>query len=335
MAWKFGRPGTASDLSASANATLALLLGAITSALILLDAVWGYAGHFNIDVRSYAIIAALLLPTVCGAIFYSRFRPDPLISATCAGAAFLLAFSPSCAVLSYLLSTVAGPRIDGLLAQIDHAMGFDWVALMNLAADHVTINALLKLSYVSVMPQIMLLSFILGWSGRTANLYGLCLAIAAGALICVLVWAAYPSFGAFSIFDLPPATAAKLGLALDGNYGRDLVALLKNGPGLITPLELRGVVGFPSFHTVQALVLIWYARKLPFLRWIALALNIAVVIATPIHGGHHLIDVFGGIFVALAAIAAADWIVNAVRRSHYEKRFYKPAGAIGEVPALQ
>ena len=214
MAWKFGRPGTASDLSASANATLALLLGAITSALILLDAVWGYAGHFDIDVRSYAIIGALLLPTVCGAIFYSRFRPDPLISATCAGAAFLLAFSPSCAVLSYLLSTVAGPRIDGLLAQIDHAMGFDWVALMNLAADHVTINALLKLSYVSVMPQIMLLSFILGWSGRTANLYGLCLAIAAGALICVLVWAAYPSFGAFSIFDLPPATAAKLGFPL-------------------------------------------------------------------------------------------------------------------------
>jgi membrane-associated phospholipid phosphatase len=100
-------------------------------------------------------------------------------------------------------------------------------------------------------------------------------------------------------------------------------------------LELRGVVGFPSFHTVQALVLIWYARKLPFLRWIALTLNIAVVIATPIHGGHHLIDVFGGIVVAFAAIAAADWIVGAVSRSRHTARFYKPAAAIGEVPALQ
>src|SRR6185437_14947032 len=140
------------DLPEPARTTLALLLAAIISGLILLDAVWAYAGHFDIDIRSYAIIAGLLVPMVCGAIVYSRFRPDPLISSTCTGTAFLLAFSSSCAVLSYLLSTVAGPRIDGLLAQIDHAMGFDWVALMNLAADHVTINALLKLSYVSVMP---------------------------------------------------------------------------------------------------------------------------------------------------------------------------------------
>lgn len=331
MAWKFGRPDC--DLPDSARTTLALLLTAIVSGLILLDALWSYAGHFDIDIRSYAIIAALLLPMVCGAIVYSRFRPDPLIGSTCTGAAFLLAFSSSCAVLSYLLSTVAGPRIDELLAQMDHAMGFDWVALMNFAADHSTMNALLKLSYISVMPQIMLLIFILGWSGRAADLYGLCLAIAAGALVCVSVWALFPSFGAFSVFNLPPSTAAKLGLALDGNYGRDLVALLKNGPGFITPLELRGVVGFPSFHTVQALALIWYARRLPFVRWIALAVNILVLIATPIQGGHHLIDILGGGVVALAAIALADGIVRAARSRPRIERSGHAAAAALETPA--
>jgi len=331
MVWKFRQ--VKSDLPESAHTALASLLAAIACGLILLDAVWGYAGRFDIDVRSYAIIAALLSPMICGAVVYSWLRPDPRISVTCTGTAFLLAFSSSCAVLSYLLSTVAGPRIDGLLAQIDHAMGFDWVALMNFAAHHTTLNALLKLSYVSVMPQIMLLVFILGWSGRAADLYGLCLAIAAGALICVFVWALFPSFGAFSVFDLSPSTAAKLGLALDGNYSRDLVALLKNGPGVITPLELRGVVGFPSFHTVQALVIVWYARKLPLLRWVALVLNIAVLISTPIQGGHHLIDVFGGGIVALAAIALAGRIVRAASSKPQTNRAeHGPAGVL-ETPA--
>jgi hypothetical protein len=335
MPWKPGQPGSSRDPNEQVQGVLGLLLAAIAATLIVIDAIWSYASNFQIDIRSYAIIAALLSPLICAAIVYSSARPDRRISATCTGSAFLLAFSPSCAVLSYLLSTVAGPRIDDLLAQVDHAMGFDWVALMTFAARHTTVTALLKLCYVSVMPQIMLLVFLLGWSGRASQMYGLCLAIAIGAMVCVMTWAAFPSFGAFSLFNLPHDVAAKLGLALDGNYGRDLVALLKNGPGLITPLELRGVVGFPSFHTVQALVIVWYARKLPLFRWAALALNVAVLIATPIHGGHHLIDVLGGAAVAAGAILFADRIVAAVSRLNIESAPYTQVDAVRQASVLQ
>lgn len=293
---------------------LNIFLASIAIALIGLDATWVWTKGFDIDIRSYAIIGLVLSPLVVGTIIYSRLRPDPLISATCACVAFLLAFSASCELLSYLLSTVAGTRADGALAQIDRLMGFHWVDLMILAAKFPAVTAGLRLCYVSVMPQIMLLVCILGWSGRLATLYDFCLAIALGALACVFIWAIHPSFGAFSIFNLPAVTASKLGLALDGNYGRDLVALLRNGPGFITPLELRGIVGFPSFHTVQALVLIWYTRRLPVIRWAAAILNLLVLIATPIHGGHHLIDLFGGAAVTLAAIPAAGWIVRSARR---------------------
>jgi hypothetical protein len=308
------------------------LLAAITISLIAIDAVWIHARNFDIDVHSYAVIALLLMPLVIGALVYSLGRPDPLIGPTCTASAFLLAFSPSCALLSYLLSTIAGTRIDDLLAQIDQAIGFQWVGVMIFAADHKYITALLGFAYLSVMPQIMLLATILGWSGRTKALYGLCLSIAVGALICVSLWTWHPSFGAFAVFNLPHATAAKLGLALDGDYGRYLIALLKNGPGLLSPLELRGIVGFPSFHTVQAIVLIWYARKLPVIRWISLVLNILVLVSTPIQGGHHLVDLFGGAAVALAAVLLSDWIVRAANRSHDLVNFQgnaAPAGAAG------
>lgn len=333
MLRKFVWPSREGDLSVTAQRSLALLLATITIALIVIDAVWIYARGFNVDVHSYAVIALLLMPLVCGASVYSLFRPDPLIGPTCTASAFLLAFSPSCALLSYLLSTVAGTRIDDFLAQIDQAIGFHWVAVMMFAADHKILTALLGLAYVSAMPQIMLLATALGWTGRTKALYGLCLSIAAGALLCVLFWTWHPSFGAFAVFNLPHATAAKLGLALDGDYGRYLVALLKNGPGLLTPLELRGIVGFPSFHTVQAIVLIWYARKLPVIRWISFVLNILMLVSTPIQGGHHLVDLFGGAVVAVAAILLSDWTVRAVSQSRgvaiLRANNAAPAGAAG------
>jgi PAP2 superfamily len=296
------------------HAILNRVLFAIAAAIVGIDAVWVIIGHFAIDVRNYAMLLLLVPPLAGGAMFYSRVRHEPALSATLAASAYLIVFSAGCCLLSYLALTVAGPRIDGLLAAIDHAMGFSWPAVMTLASDHRVITAFLGFAYLSVMPQIVLLILVLGWQQRLADLYGLCLALSLGALVAVAVWTLFPSFGAFSVFDLPHTVSAKLGLALDGDYGRDLVAMLKNGPGFITPKELRGIIGFPSYHTVQALVLIWYARNIPWLRWAALALNVLVLMATPIHGGHHLIDLVGGAVVAWASIALAGRIVGFAER---------------------
>jgi hypothetical protein len=40
-----------------------------------------------------------------------------------------------------------------------------------------------------------------------------------------------------------------------------------------------------------------------------LLLNIAVLVATPIQGGHHLVDFVGGAMVAVLPVELADWIV--------------------------
>ena len=69
---------------------------------------------------------------------------------------------------------------------------------------------------------------------------------------------------------------------------------------------MKGLVGFPSLHVVLALLVAWSVRQINFWRWIYLAINAVVVIATPIQGGHHLIDVIAGFPVAALAIIAAD-----------------------------
>ena len=91
-------------------------------------------------------------------------------------------------------------------------------------------------------------------------------------------------------------------LALDSGYARELVRLLHDGAGFISPREAKGLIGFPSYHAVLALLVAWHLRDVKFLRWPALALNLAVIAATPIQGGHHLMDVLASFPVAVLAI---------------------------------
>lgn len=291
---------------------LLLILGL---GLVLLDAALLALGDFALDARSYALVAMLVVPLAGAAFWYDRARNEPNLSATLSVAVFLIVFPAAASLFSYLALTMTGPRIDNLLAAADLALGFRWTEVMTLASEHPGITGLLSAAYLSVLPQTLLLLFVLGLRGRLEALYGLALALCFGAIITLTVWTAFPAFGAFSVFDLPAAVEARLGLSVDANYARILDQMLEQGPGLITPVEIRGLIGFPSYHTLQALVLFWYVRQEPWLRWPSLALNLLVLAAIPVHGGHHLVDMFGGVAVTVAAVWLSSRAIAWARRS--------------------
>lgn len=296
------------------NKRLDLLLAAIGGFLAVLDAVWLACGHFDIDARAYLFLV-LIVPIMMGAsVYYGQVRDEPAISAMFSATGFLVVFPAACCLLSYLVLAIAGPRIDNQLAALDRQLGFSWPALMAYAADHPGLTAALLWIYNSIVPQTLFLVLLLGWKKLPADLYGLCISMGVGAILTLALWTAYPSFGAFSVYHLPHVVAAKLHLVEDGSYARQLASMLHNGPGFITPAELRGIVGFPSYHTVQAMVLAWYARHIPYGRWGAVVLNVLVICSAPIHGGHHIVDLFGGAIVGTIAIIAADMIVRRLAR---------------------
>lgn len=284
------------------TARLQLLLFAIVAVAAATDAVWASAGHFDIDAGAYGLLALLAAALAAGGMFYDRIRRDERLAAMLFGTAFLIGMSAAFSVLNYLLLTVAGPRIDAPLAAIDRASGIDWPAMMAVVAHYPWTNLVLQLVYISVLPQLAMLVVALGFIGKPDRIYQLCLSVAAGAAISIAIWTIAPSFGAFSVYDLPPSVANHLALALDGHYAKDLIHLLATGPGHIAPSAAQGLIGFPSYHAVLALLVVWYARELAVIRWIALVINAVVLIATPIQGGHHVVDVLAGFAVAAAAI---------------------------------
>lgn len=279
---------------------LPVLLLALAAALAILDGLWVVLGHFRVDGGAYFASGLLAFLLLAGGCFYQRLRPDPRLAAMLLGTSFLMAFSLAASLLNYLLLPHAGPRIDLELAALDRAMGFDWPRAMAWMARHPSLNLAAEAAYSSMLPQVALLTIALATKEPQA-VYRFLLALALSALACIAIWSFAPSFGAFSVYPPPPP----MSLALDQAYARELVRLLHDGPRLISPRDIKGLIGFPSYHAVLALLVIWHARPLVVLRWPAVLLNIAVLLATPIQGGHHLMDVLAAFPVAAIALFIA------------------------------
>jgi hypothetical protein len=279
-----------------------LLLG-LAMGLSAVDAIWSVVAHLDVAYGAYLPVIGLALALFAGSNVYQTRRPDPRLSAMLFGAGFLCLFSATASVLNYCLLTVAGAPIDLKLAALDRAIGFDWPAAMTAVSRMPLFNAILYVAYATMLPQVALLTVVLARRDTFPDIYRFCLAVAVGALVCIAVWTIAPSFGAIAVYDVP--SGWHLPLALDKGYARELAALLAHGPGRISPDEVRGLIGFPSYHAVLALLVAFYAWRAPWLRWPALVLNLLVVVATPIQGGHHLVDVLAGVPVAALALYGA------------------------------
>ncbi len=66
--------------------------------------------------------------------------------------------------------------------------------------------------------------------------------------------------------------------------------------------RFQGVVTFPSFHTASAVFLIYVARRSPWTLCVSAPLNLTMIVATPLGGGHYLVDLLAGAAVAAACI---------------------------------
>jgi hypothetical protein len=71
-------------------------------------------------------------------------------------------------------------------------------------------------------------------------------------------------------------------------------------------------------------------RDVKFLRWPVLALNLAVLLATPVQGGHHAIDVLASFPVAALSIFAAGRLAKSAK---VPEPVNKPSKAAEPLPA--
>jgi len=280
-----------------------LLVGKICFMALLVFAVAAFKGQavawgaFSISFLPAAGMLAL-------GLYLRRMKPGlPHLAHLSIGLAIYLGFSGVIAIFIYLRFPISVPLIDPTLIAIDRQLGYSWPQFVSALSAYPIPGRALAWVYHSSLPQLMALVAFLALSARITRLHQALLTGTISLSLTCLIWWAWPSIGPSAHVRVDPEAVRAIGLFTDGDYGARLNSLVRDGISVIHPGNVIGTIAFPSYHTVMAMLVVWYLRGtrlfIP-----ALGLNLAMVPAILSHGGHHLSDMAGGIatFVIVAAI---------------------------------
>jgi hypothetical protein len=257
----------------------------------LIDAMWALRTGLTVSIAWFDLLAMLGILAV-GIVLHLRFSER---GASIAEYFVLTIVSASAfAILSYLCTALSLPLVDRELMRFDRALGFDWLYWFKLLQRHPVILREMYFAYASMPYQgiyFIVLFGLLRDRGRLREVFWIVfVASALTTFICTFM----PALGTFDAFHLGDI----------GGYLSDIHRLRDGGNRHFDWEHLTGIITFPSFHTTMALVYVYAFRKMGWVSVSMTLLNLAMLPAIPFIGGHYLADMFGGIIVAVVAIAA-------------------------------
>jgi hypothetical protein len=264
----------------------------------------------TVDVQP--VLMKLIIPGIlfaAGMAYRLSGRSDRIASALVA-ISLLAAFTLALALYNHLLLPVSAPLIDPLLFRFNALFGYDWPALVEWAARHPALSALLAHVYNSSLPQVVMLLAALGLSNRHGELDRMLMTVAIGSLVTVSFWSLFPSISISAFEAASPEAERAASLVLGREAGEQLLRFVTHGIDHISPDTMTGLIGFPSFHTVLALACMRFAWHLPLARWPFLLVNLPMFPAILLHGSHHVADVIGGVATFVLALWAAERLLR-------------------------
>lgn len=216
--------------------------------------------------------------------------------------AMWISFTALGAIFTYLMARPGLPLLDDQFARFDAAIGFDWLRWHRFLAGFHSINLMLEIAYSSLLLQIMVSVIYFSHVGQSERNADLLWSAFIALLFTAVLSSVFPALGAFQHFhmDLPRATHLPHLLAL------------RDGSMSVFPLyQMQGIIAFPSFHTVMAILFIYAFRGKGWWFLLIGLLNILMLLSTPTFGGHYFADMVSGALIAGLAI----YLVSRRRRT--------------------
>lgn len=200
-----------------------------------------------------------------------------------------------------MAASISADFADDWLIRSDQALGFDWLAAYKFSRSYPTVVHVLNFAYWSMDPQIVLVPLALALTRQERTMWVFFTAWLIALMATTLIFPLAPARGAAIHFGITPDSLSKDWF---WQFGPRIDAL-RHGAGRDISSMAMGIVSVPSFHAAAAVMFTWAGRSLPYLSWPIAALNLLMVISTPISGIHYLVDVLAGVLVGAVAIAAA------------------------------
>jgi membrane-associated phospholipid phosphatase len=204
---------------------------------------------------------------------------------------------------SYLATAAALPLRDPVLAAIDLNLGFHWPSFLRLVNSSPLFFRVLATAYNSTEFVGIGVIIWLALFRRGERLAEFIAVLSVTAISLCVIMLIVPAAGAFAFYQPAPELYANLAPAGGmWTFSREFTMLRNGSLSVIDLSATTGVVSFPSFHTILAIVTIYPLRDSRWLMWAVMALNGTMIVATMPVGGHHLADVLAGVAVAACAI---------------------------------
>jgi hypothetical protein len=267
--------------------------------LALLEYVWAHFAHIAlIDISAGLIL--ILAPLVCGLVLEITGHAQR-IAQTSYYLSLWLGKVTIGVTFSYLCATLAFPLLDGTFAKIDSALGFNWPHWFNFVQAHPAFHQTLAFAYQSLIPQTFIAVAFFSHAERTARARELWWTAMIALLICCVISGFLPALGAYH-YNQTAVERASSEIV-------EIVALRDGATPLLSVMMVKGLIAFPSFHMVGVILLTYVYRHSKRIFPAVVCLNCLMTLSLPTQGGHYLIDIIGGAFVAIFAIFVfCKWI---------------------------
>jgi membrane-associated phospholipid phosphatase len=257
---------------------------------------------------------ALTAIAALGLAYYRHFQLDENVRTMFEVTLFFVVLTPPLAAMTYPLQALNFPLYDAQFAAIDDAMGFDWTAHLTWVSQHPKIAMLLSFTYHSCMLQLAVLLIALRNTQRFEQLREFAVLFVLTVIPVTVIATLFPAEGAYA-FHNPTDSIRLTGDPLTGIYHLEHVRALRAGAmKSVSIMNIVGLVTFPSFHVIFAILLAWSTRGLRFVFVPSVILNVVVAISALTIGGHYLIDLIAGAAIGFAAIYLYHFSGSAILR---------------------
>ncbi|HEX4006884.1 MAG TPA: phosphatase PAP2 family protein [Acidobacteriaceae bacterium] len=238
-----------------------------------------------------------------GAILaYCRWRPLPKLVEACELAIWTDLYFDALSVVMQIAGRSRFPLVDERLRWLDAHLHFSTASAVHWVAQWRWLHFALNLSY-ALEPLMLLMAVIfLPFMGHAAASRRYALGIVVAAFITAGVFALVPAAG--------PWTTEGYKASRDQAAVTAYLTQLKTSAPVVLDMKDAGIVAFPSFHVLLALLSAIALSSMRRLRVAAWALALLICVSTLTTGWHYLTDVFGGILLTLVSVAAARFILT-------------------------
>lgn len=306
-------------------------------AVVLASAVVLGVSKTSIEPRALACVVGLLAIPYALYLVYNWPRPDRVIAAVGGAMTIIGVCSFAATIMGLAALRLDMPLVDAALARADGAIGLTSPDLLAWLARRPALGGALGAVYMTAAPLIFIVIPLLAFTRQTWRLWELSFTFATTVLLTTITAVFFPAIGAVISYKVSPEILAQLPPGAGRLYVPTFEAFRSGAFQTIDLDHLEGVVTFPSYHAIMALLVANAWRGLPGASLVKVWGALVIVSAVPI-GGHYVIDLVAGgalwgVFAVIAVRLRGPMAAPAAQFAFWRRRGDPPPFGSGAEPA--